>query len=138
MSQKLEPTSWRVIKRDFSHLIEEIRESRDSTRAEVQMTIVFRDMSKLKCREYVVDGFIDVFQYDLYDGYGNVIAKFHSEPHKEEALQTATEPFHMHVRRDKQDYAASVRKPLPEQLRTVEGVLILLEHSENLKYLHTK
>lgn len=138
VSLRLEPTSWRVISRDFSHLIAEIRELKGNSAAKAMYEIVFLDMSKLQCKEYIVDGYIDVFQYDLYDGYMNIIAKFHSEPHEGlPKLQTATEPFHMHVKADEKDYAASVRKELPETLRTVEGILVLIENSASLKYLYT-
>lgn len=138
LSKGLKPTSWRFIRREFSHLIEETRELRDSTQSEVKVDIVFRDMSKLKCKEYIKNGYISVFQYDLYDGYGNVIMKFHSEPHEDEESQTDTEPFHMHIKKDEKDYSASVRKALPVSLRTIEGILILVENSANLKYLYKK
>lgn len=139
MSESLvfEPTSWRVISRDYSHIIEEIQTPRESSNSLVMRNILFRDMSKLKCKEFIDQetGYISVFQYDYYDSTGNIIMKFHSEPHNDPKYQTRTEPFHLHVKKDAADLAALVRKSLPVSLRTVDGILTFIEHSAHLQYV---
>lgn len=59
--------------------------------------IVFKDNSFLSITEwYTKDGYISYYNYDWYKNKNEIIEKFHSEPHKEKAKQTKTEPFHKH------------------------------------------
>lgn len=43
-------------------------------------------MTKLSCQEYIKNNFIDFYHYDYYDADGNIIIKFHSEPHDDPNL----------------------------------------------------
>lgn len=136
MSTGYSKTSWPRIERDYDDVITEIRNSPNSEPGLVEKTIIFDDFNRLKCRERISDGVIEFFQYDFYDSSGNVIIKYHSEPHSDPAYQTETEPFHMHIKKDKDDLAASVRIPLPVPLRTVDGILEHIIHSRYIKYVH--
>ena len=75
----------------------------------IRKTIVFTNMTKLTCQEYIKEDIVDFYHYDYYDDKGNIIMKFHSEPHENKEHQTETEPFHMHVASDESDLKASKR-----------------------------
>lgn len=77
MSTEVPKTNFHVIEREFSDLIAEIRNvplDKWEHGNEIQKkVIVFRSMNRLKCRETIENGFISIFQYDLYDADGNII-----------------------------------------------------------------
>jgi len=112
MSTEIPKTNYQFIEREFIEEIEEMRDGaaglKNDPPGAIRKTIVFKDFTKLSCQEFIKDGFIDFYHYDLYDSNGNIIMKFHSEPHEEDQ-QTETEPFHMHVREDEFDLKASKR-----------------------------
>lgn len=116
MSTGYRPTSWSRIERDYDDIILEIRNSLNTEPDFVEKIVLLDDYSRLKCREFIKLGIIEFFQYDYYDVNGNIIIKYHSEPHHDSKYQTETEPFHMHVKVNEMDLAASKRHPLPEQL----------------------
>jgi hypothetical protein len=138
MSTGYSPSNWARIERDYDDIITEIRKTPNSEPSFVERVIIFDDHTRLKCRECIKYGEIEFFQYDFYDANGNIIIKYHSEPHENPAYQTLTEPFHMHVKENADDLAASKRLPLPEQLRTIDGVLISIANGRYLKYAYIK
>jgi hypothetical protein len=129
-------TSWARIKRDYDDVITEIRDSKTSESGLIEKVVIFDDFTKLKCRERIQYGLIEFYQYDYYDANGNIIVKYHSEPHEKKEYQTVTEPFHMHVKKDKTDLAASKRLPLPEVLRTLDSIIATIITGRYLKYAY--
>ena len=119
MGTNLPPNNFKVIEREYAGEIIEIRDGvsgQPNQAGAVRKTIVFSDFTKLFCYEDIKGGEIDYFHYDYYDVNGMIIMKFHSEPHPNlPEFQTATEPFHMHVKKDAQDLVASVRLPIPNE-----------------------
>lgn len=136
MSTGYKATSWARISRDYEDVIIEIRDSIRSESGLVEKTIVFDNMTKLKCRECIKNEEIEFFQYDYYDSNGNIVVKYHSEQHDDSKHQTVTNPFHMHVREDDNDLAASKRLPLPEKLRRIDDILSHIIHGRYLKYAY--
>jgi len=61
-------------------------------------TFIFIDSSYLSITENIKDERIDRYNYDWYSASHKLILKFHSEKHEEKSKQTATEPFHIHVK----------------------------------------
>jgi len=108
-------TNYFVIDQDFSDLISDIRNGaaglQNSPPDIIRKTILFNDLSKMHCQEIIENGKIQHYFYDYYDANGQIIAKFHSEPHLDKAYQTSTEPFHIHVKKDHQDLKAEKRVP---------------------------
>ena len=94
-------------------------------------------MTKLRCQEYIKDGFIDFYHYDYYDAEGNIIMKFHSEPHDDEKYQTDTEPFHMHVPSDIYDLKASKRIK-NKYLQDLYSIMIYIVNGGHLQYLYIR
>ncbi len=86
----------------------------------------------------IIQDEIEFFQYDLYDASGNIIIKFHSEPHERKAYQTETEPFHMHVKEDEKDLSASKRMSLDKRLREMDDILSFIKNSRHIQYLYLK
>lgn len=117
MGTNLLPTNFKVIEREYAGEIIEIRDGASglpNQAGSVRKTIIFSDLPKLYCQEYIKDGQIDYYHYDYYNSSGLIIIKFHSEAHPcSPEHQTTTEPFHLHVRKDSQDLAASLRLPIP-------------------------
>lgn len=140
MSTGIPKTSFSTVLKEFGNHILEIRNGAngrtDDPPGAVRKTIVFKDMTKLSCQEFIKDGIIDAYQYDFYDSKGNVVIKFHSEPHDEKHLQTKTEPFHLHVRSGPSDYKASIRKENPYSKELVEHILPLIILSPQMAYAY--
>lgn len=140
MSSEIPKTNFRMIEREYSDLITEIRNvplDEGEHRCEIQKKIIlFRNMSRLKCREIIKNEFISIFQYDLYDSDGNIVMKFHSEPHMDQRYQTETEPFHLHVRVSSEDLAASKRLPLPEEYRELHKIIHFIQIAQYTIYLY--
>ncbi|WP_268875908.1 toxin-antitoxin system TumE family protein [Gottfriedia acidiceleris] len=67
-----------------------------------------------------------------------MIIKYHSEPHHDLKYQTETEPFHMHVKVNELDLAASKRLPQPKQLRAIDDILINIVNGKHLNYVFIK
>ncbi|MED2765992.1 DUF6516 family protein [Bacillus thuringiensis] len=122
MSINYPPTSWLRIKEDFNEIISEIQDG-FYEQGYKNKIIIFYDFSKLKCREKITNGVMELFQYDYYDENFNILMKFHSEPHEEEEYQTDTEPFHMHVNQDADDLACSFRTELYKPHQDLEGII---------------
>ncbi|MFD3259845.1 DUF6516 family protein [Paenibacillus lentus] len=68
-----------------------------SSRSFTRWTLTFHDGSKLYITEHLNQGIIQMYFYNWVSISGEVLAKFHSEPHDEDKrYQTVTEPFHIH------------------------------------------
>lgn len=140
MSTGIPKTNFTTLYREFEEHISEIRKGAaglmdDPPRA-IRRTIIFSDMTKLSCQEYITDGVIDFYHYDYYNTDGSIIIKFHSEPHEEKAFQTDTEPFHMHIREDDNDLKASKRVPNAFHKELSGHIIPLILVSPHLKYAH--
>jgi len=97
----LTPTNFTLLEQTFSDIIIQKRDT-DQTGEPTNVlisrkTYVFKDRSFLSITEIIKNNKIDLFHYDWFDNKKQIIAKFHSEPHKRKEDQTATEPFHAHV-----------------------------------------
>ncbi|WP_297422784.1 DUF6516 family protein [Clostridium sp.] len=91
-----------ILENEFDEIISETLDIDQTGKPSIQglvtrKKIVFKDNSFLSVTEwYTKDGYISYYNYDWYKNKNEIIKKFHSEPHKEKAKQTKTEPFHMH------------------------------------------
>lgn len=91
-----------ILEDEFDGIISEILKIDQTGKSSIQglvtrKTIVFKDKSFLSITEwYTEDDYISYYNYDWYKNKSEIIEKFHSEPHKEKAKQTKTEPFHKH------------------------------------------
>ena len=117
-----------LIGRAFSDIIIERIDKdlngRSSSMTQQRATFKLIDGSFLSITEILKDGVIDFFHYDWYSDRKQVIAKFHSEPHEDEKLHTATEPFHIHVP-DKHGLVKEKRLP-NEKHRDLMSILELI------------
>lgn len=93
------PSNFLLLERDFADIILSVRDGdstgKFSTDRWLRKTIRFQDGSKMYITEHIVEGKIARAQYDWEFTPGQLL-KFHSEPHEDEAYQTASEPFHVH------------------------------------------
>jgi Family of unknown function (DUF6516) len=91
-----------ALQKAFGHAISLIRNT-DSTGMPSsaftqRATIVFVDGSQLYVTEKLAKNqIIEAYWYDWIAPDGKtVLGKYHGEPHKDEAYQTETEPYHVH------------------------------------------
>lgn len=142
---KIEATKWRAIEIEFGHiLLDSIRDGAHGQKSEksqdikiIRKTILFTFGGKLHCTEYIRGGYIDFFFYDLNDDNGVPVIKFHSEPHEQKNVQTETEPFHMHVRKEKNDLKVSARIA-NHRYQSIWDILYFIETSKYTSYLFNK
>ncbi|MDA1674707.1 MULTISPECIES: toxin-antitoxin system TumE family protein [Bacillus cereus group] len=141
MSTGIPRSNFRLIEKEYEDVIEEIRNGAaglpSNPPGAIRKTIVFKDLTKLSCQEIISEGIIEFYQYDFYDSDGNIVMKFHSEPHEDKKYQTDTEPFHMHVRKDAYDLKASVRLP-NKHFKELVQVINLIIMSPHLHYAFTQ
>ncbi|WP_226036782.1 toxin-antitoxin system TumE family protein [Aquibacillus saliphilus] len=140
MSTGIPKTSFFFIEEEFEE-IAEIRNGcvglKNAPPGAIRKTILFNDMSKLTCQEFIKEDFIEFYHYDYYDGEGNIIMKFHSEPHEEKKDQTDTEPFHMHVATDIHDLKASKRIK-NKHLQELFKIMVFIVNGENLQHTYVR
>lgn len=104
MSKKhlnLPASNLEALQKNFAGIILDSREGDGSGQPSsylcVRHTFVFKDGSRLLIKEFLTkNGFIEAYFYDWADANGNVLLKFHADPHKNPKYQTETEPFHVH------------------------------------------
>lgn len=141
MSTGIPKTNFTTLNREFEDYIIDLRngaagQPNDPPQA-VRKTIIFDDHTRLSCQEFIKDGVIDAYQYDFYDSNGNIVMKFHSEPHDEKHLQTKTEPFHLHVRSGPSDLKASVRTENHHYRELFGQIMPFIIQSRNMVYAFT-
>lgn len=138
MSTGLPKTNYYLLEIEYDKEITEIRKGANGLPSEpgaIRKTVIFSDSTKLSCQEFIKDGFIDFYNYDYYDANGNIVMKFHSEPHVQEEARTETEPFHLHVRTDIHDLKASKRIPFPSEPFKQKDLLSFIECILMSRYL---
>ena len=89
------------LKKEFADIIQFEKETdqtgNKTTGYGLRRTFIFKDKSYLSITEYLdKDGTIGCFFYDWYDKDKEILAKFHSEAHRDKDYQTETEPYHIH------------------------------------------
>lgn len=73
MSLEIRKSNFYFVEQNFSDIISEVQEGADGIRSEsniIRKTILFHDMSKLKCVEVLdsTKSYIELYWYDWYDG----------------------------------------------------------------------
>lgn len=141
MSTGIPKTNYLFIHSEFDDEIYDLRDGAagliNNPPGAIRKTIVFNDLTKLSCQEVIKDGIIDFYHYDFYDDRGNIIMKFHSEPHDDEDFQTETEPFHMHVKSDENDLKASKRVK-NKHLQELYNIMVFIVNGQYLKHAFIK
>ncbi len=99
--EKLTKSNFEILERCFSNIIIRVDKT-DQTGMTSKPNVTrkmytFKNQTFLSITErYTSDGFIDYYNYDLYDVNEKILMKFHSEPHKDKNYCTKTEPYHIH------------------------------------------
>jgi hypothetical protein len=73
LSLEIRKSNFYFVEQNFSDIISEVQEGADGIRSEsniIRKTILFHDMSKLKCVEVLdsTKSYIELYWYDWYDG----------------------------------------------------------------------
>jgi len=107
VSLEIPRSNFYFIESNFQDIIAEIREGVGglvSDSRNTRKTIVFRDMSKMYCHEFLDRGkqYIELYWYDWYDNNKQLIMKFHAHYHEDgtPAKITQFDPYHIHVYSD--------------------------------------
>ena len=125
----LKPTDFKFIEVEFADIIRSIREV-DSTGLPSnaftkRKTYILINKYKLYITEFLKNGFIDKFFYDLYDEKDKTVLKFHSEKHdRDSRYQTITEPFHIH--QNEQNQLTNVHRFPNFNYRTLTDIMEFL------------
>jgi len=95
----------------------------------VSKVIVFDDMSKLYCKEFVnADQELEAYWYDWSDSNGRMIMKFHAHFHPDETDPAIRkfDPFHLHKRAFATDDNCTKRE-VDTEYRELANVLIFIK-----------
>lgn len=117
MSLEIRKSNFFFIELNFKDIILEVRDGVDGVKSDkrhVWKTIVFRDMSKMHCHEFLdhAKQFIELYWYDWYDEKKQLIMKFHAHYHNDgtPAKITQFDPYHIHLDSDKRIHNEKFRE----------------------------
>lgn len=117
MNLEMPRSNFYFIEQNFKDIIQEVREGvggLTSHAGVIRKTIVFLDMSKMLCTEFLDDTkrYIELYWYDWYDSDKKLIMKFHAHYHQDgtPAEITKFDPFHIHAQDDKRMHNTKFRE----------------------------